>query len=98
MVYRTDAFRDWEVVRPWDNPPAVGLLGEPRGLGRIGIAYPVSWIAADEEVGRPAETLWRLVVGEVARCRDGSCSDTGSFAACQAQRLTVWSDNKARVW
>ena len=42
VVYRTDAFRDWEVVRPRDNPPAVGLLGEPGGLGRIGIAYPVS--------------------------------------------------------
>ena len=65
MVYRTDAFRDREVIRPWDNPPAVGLLGESGGLGRIGIAYPVSWIAADEEAGRPAETLWRLVVGKV---------------------------------
>ncbi len=65
MVYRTDAFRDWEVVRPRDNPPAVGLLSEPGGLGRIGIAYPVSSIAANEETGRPAETLWRLVVGKV---------------------------------
>ena len=65
VVYRTDAFRDWEVVRPRDNPPAVGLLGEPGGLGRIGIAYPISWIPADEEAGRPAETLWRLVVGKV---------------------------------
>ena len=27
VVYRTDAFRDREVVRPRDNPPAVGLLG-----------------------------------------------------------------------
>lgn len=65
VVYRTDAFRDREVIRPRDNPPAVGLLGESGGLGRIGIAYPVSWIAADEEAGRPAETLWRLVVGKV---------------------------------
>ncbi len=65
VVYRTDAFRDLEVVRPRDNPPAVGLLGEPDGLGPIGIAYPVSWMAADEEAGRSAETLWRLVVGQV---------------------------------
>ena len=65
VVYRTDAFRDWEVVQPRDNPPAVGLLGEPGGLGRIGIADPISWIPADEEAGRPAETLWRLVVGKV---------------------------------
>jgi hypothetical protein len=65
VVYRTDAFRDREVVRPRDNPPAVGLLGASGALGPIGIAYPVSWMAADEEAGRPAETLWRLVVGEV---------------------------------
>ena len=42
VVYRTAAFRDREVVRPRDNPPAVGLLGEPGGFGPIGIAYPVS--------------------------------------------------------
>ena len=65
VVYRTDAFCDREVVRPRDNPPAVGFLGEPGGLGPIGIAYPVSWVAADEEAGRPAVTLWRLVVGQV---------------------------------
>jgi hypothetical protein len=65
VVYRTDAFRDREVIRPRDNSPAVGLLGEPGGLGRFGIAYPVSWIAADEEAGRPAETVWRLVVSQV---------------------------------
>jgi hypothetical protein len=65
VVYRTDAFRDREVVRPRDKPPAVGLLSEPGGVGPIGIAYPVSWMAADEEAGRPAETLGRLVVGQV---------------------------------
>jgi hypothetical protein len=65
LVYCTDAFRDRELVRPRDNPPAVGLLSEPGGIGHIGIAYPVSWIAADEEGGCPAETLWRLVVGKV---------------------------------
>ena len=65
VLYRTDAFSGREIVRPRDNPPAVGLLGEPWGRGPIGIAYPVSWIAADEQAGRPPETLWKLVVGKV---------------------------------
>ena len=53
------------LCRPRDNPPAVGLLGELGGVGPLGMASPVSWMAADEGAGRPAETLWKLVVGQV---------------------------------
>jgi len=65
ILYRTDAFLDRDLVRPLDGPPAVGILGDSGALGPIGIAYPTSWVDADDDAGRPAETLWRLVVGKV---------------------------------
>lgn len=59
------AFSDRGLLRPRDGVCAVAIVEEAgASWPTAGIAYPVGWTAADEEAGRPAEVLWRLVVGK----------------------------------
>ena len=58
------AFHDHAVIRPADGPPVVGITDIAGAAERLGIADPAAHVPADEDLGRPAEVAWRLVVGE----------------------------------